>query len=157
MPCFLCSKAALTPYLPKKQNSSMPFSAVFFMILFYGFFKDIYLDSFIRPLFPYASAAQGTVFTYRFRTPVFFRHCICSSVKPVQGKLFFPGADKGIFLYIILEVFSLNKISHVPHLQKPCVCCRRSAPLLLTLCCSCANLLLLFVCIYKKDSILCFG
>lgn len=108
MPCLLRGKTALTPYLPEEQNSGVPFRAVFFMILFYGFFKDIYLDPFIRSLFPYASAAQGTVFTYRFRTPVFFRHCICSSVKPVQGQLFFPWADKGVFLFIKPEVFSLK-------------------------------------------------
>ena len=108
MPCFLCSKAALTPYLPKEQNFRMSFRTIFFMILFYDFFKDIYLNSFIRPPFSYASAVQGAFFAHRFRTPVLFCHCICSSVKPVQGKLFFSGADKDVFLFIILEVFSLE-------------------------------------------------
>lgn len=78
------------------------------MILFNHFFKDIYLDSFIRPFFSYASTMQRTVFTYRFGASVLFCHCICSSVEPVQGELFFPGADKSIFLFILLKVFPLE-------------------------------------------------
>lgn len=74
----------------------MSFRPIFFMILFNYFFKDVYLDSFIRPFFSYASAMERTAFTYRFGASVLFCYSICGPVEPVQGELFLPRADKGI-------------------------------------------------------------
>ena len=49
-----------------------------------------------------------TIFTSRFGASVLFCHSICSSIEPVQGKLFFSRADKGIFPLVILKVFPLK-------------------------------------------------
>ena len=108
MPCLLCCKAAFTPYLPQEQNSGVSFRPIFFMVLFNYFFKDVYLDSFIRPFFSYASAMERTAFTYRFGASLLFCYSICSPVEPVQGELFLPRADKDIFLFVILKVFPLE-------------------------------------------------
>ena len=49
-----------------------------------------YLSEFFYPSpFLLCICCAGAFFAHRFRTPVLFCHCICSSVKPVQGKLFF--------------------------------------------------------------------
>lgn len=70
MSCLLRCKASFTPYLPQEQNLGMPFRAVFFMILFYDFFKDIYLNSFIRPFSPVHLLWKGqslhTVLEHRY-------------------------------------------------------------------------------------------
>jgi len=55
-------------------------------------------------------------------------------------------------LQYFLAVAREENISHVPRLQKPCVCRWYSAPLLLTLCCSCVNLLKLFLHIKRTKS-----
>ena len=76
----------IAPYLPQKQNPGVSFRTIFFMILFYNVFKNIYLDSFIRTFFSYAPATERTVFTFSLWTAVLFCYCIYCSIKTVDSK-----------------------------------------------------------------------
>ena len=107
MSWLLCCKASFAPYLPQKQNPGVSFRTVFFMILFYNVFKNIYLDSFIRTFFSYAPATERTVFTFSLWTAVLFCYCIYCSIKPVQRKCFSSGTDEFVILFIILKILPL--------------------------------------------------
>ena len=111
MSCFLRRKAAFAPYLSQKQNLGVRFRTIFFMILFYNVFKNIYLDSFIRTFFSYAPVTEWTVFTFSLWTALFFCYSIYCSIEPVQRKRFSSGTDESVILFIILEIFPLKLCS----------------------------------------------